>query len=43
MVVEQHCKEPVNQWTIGGHCSKEVLETETAVVMRRTRTLPQIS
>ena len=41
MLVEQHYKEPVNGRF--EDCSKEVLETESSIVMRKTKTLPQIS
>ena len=41
MLVEQHYKEPVNGRS--GDCSKEVLGTESSIVMRKTKTLPQIS
>ena len=40
MLVEQQYKEQVNG--LFGDCSKEVLKTESSIVMRKTKKLPQI-
>lgn len=37
------CKEPVNEWTILGLVKRGAGERKLAVVMRTTKTLPQIS